>query len=238
MSANKKMLMLGTSKLSCEMVRYAKSLGVYTIVTDYLPPEKSIAKLLADEFWMTDTSKIDILERRCKEEDVNAVICGISEFNLEVCMELCKRLGLQCYCTPEAWHYSRDKYDFKNLCKSVGAPVAEDYYFSENPLESEISVVDFPVVVKPVDLSGNKGISFCFNREQLITAIQYAKSVSQSNKLVVERMLHGEEWYSSYVFSNGEVRFLGLCAMYSQPGEAKNSYTIISKFVQHSTSVY
>ena len=44
----KKLLMLGTSKASCEMIEYAKSQGVYTIVTDYLEPEKSKAKLIAD----------------------------------------------------------------------------------------------------------------------------------------------------------------------------------------------
>ena len=48
----KKLLMLGTSKASCEMIEYAKSQGIYTIVTDYLAPEKSKAKLIADEYWM------------------------------------------------------------------------------------------------------------------------------------------------------------------------------------------
>lgn len=46
----KKLLMLGTSKASCEMIEYAKSQGIYTIVTDYLTPEKSKAKLIADEY--------------------------------------------------------------------------------------------------------------------------------------------------------------------------------------------
>ena len=51
----KKLLMLGTSKASCEMIEYAKSQGIYTIVTDYLAPEKSKAKLIADEYWMIST---------------------------------------------------------------------------------------------------------------------------------------------------------------------------------------
>ena len=45
----RKLLMLGTSYASCEMVKYAKSLGVHTIVTDYLAPEQSVAKLVADK---------------------------------------------------------------------------------------------------------------------------------------------------------------------------------------------
>lgn len=229
----KKLLMLGTSYLSCEMVKYAKSLGVYTIVTDPRAPQESVAKLVADEYWMINTGEIDVLEKKCREEGVTAVICGISEFCLEACMELCKRLGLPCYCTPEAWHYSRDKVDFKKLCKEVGAPVAEDYYISEAETDEEIDRVKLPVVVKPIDMSANRGISYCHTREELVKGIKLARSMSKSTKLVVERMLHGEEWYSSYVFSNGEARLQGLCAMYSEPGEAKNSYTITTTISNH-----
>ena len=80
----KKMLMLGTSYGSIEMIRYAKAKGAYTIVTDYLKPEKSIAKFAADEYWMTNTADLDQLEEKCRKEQINAIICGISEFNLEM----------------------------------------------------------------------------------------------------------------------------------------------------------
>ena len=152
--------MLGTSLLSKEMVEYAKSIGVYTIVTDYNEPEKSKAKLVSDEQWMINVADVDLLERKCREEGISAVICGISEFCLEVCMELCKRLGFPCYCTPEAWHFSRDKDDFKTLCKQVGAPVATDYYLTDALTDEELDKVKLPVVVKPVDMSGNRGISY------------------------------------------------------------------------------
>lgn len=95
----KKLLMLGTSYGTCEMLRYAKSIGVHTIVTDYNEPEHSLGKQISDEYWMINTGDLDTLEAKCREEDVNAVVCGISEFNLEMCMELCRRLSLQCY-----WH--------------------------------------------------------------------------------------------------------------------------------------
>lgn len=58
-----KMLMLGTSLNSIEMIEYARSQGIHTIVTDYLPPEKSRAKLVADEYWMVNTCELDELER-------------------------------------------------------------------------------------------------------------------------------------------------------------------------------
>ena len=87
MNNRQKLLMLGTSLISCEMVSYAKSKGVYTIVTDYQDPEISIAKKLADEYWMINCAEVDLLEKKCREEGVTAIICGISEFCLEVSMQ-------------------------------------------------------------------------------------------------------------------------------------------------------
>lgn len=72
----KKLLMLGTSKASCEMIEYAKSQGIYTIVTDYLAPEKSKAKLIADEYWMISTGDFDTLEKKCREEHIDGV-CSV-----------------------------------------------------------------------------------------------------------------------------------------------------------------
>ena len=63
-----KLLMLGTSLGSEDIIEYAKSQGIYTIVTDYLPPEKSTAKLISDEYWMINTGELDVLEAKCREE--------------------------------------------------------------------------------------------------------------------------------------------------------------------------
>ena len=148
----KKLLMLGTIYGSILMLEYAKSIGVHTIVTDFNEPEHSPGKLISDEYWMINTGDLDALEAKCREEGIDAVVCGISEFNLEMCMELCRRLGLQCYCTPEAWHYSRDKVDFKALCRELGAPLATDYFISDPPTREELDKIQYPVVVKPIDL--------------------------------------------------------------------------------------
>lgn len=122
-----KLLMLGTTgRGTKELLLEAKRRGIYTIVTDNLSVEKAPLKLLADEYWMISTADIDILEEKCKEEKVTAIMNGISTFNISVCMELCKRLNLPCYCTPESWHYTIDKRQFKDLCISCGVPVAKD----------------------------------------------------------------------------------------------------------------
>ena len=79
----RKLLMIGTCVISSEMITYAKSKGVYTIVVDNRPPEISTSKLIADEAWDIDLLDIDAIEKKCKEENITAIISGVSEFRLE-----------------------------------------------------------------------------------------------------------------------------------------------------------
>ena len=224
----KKLLMLGTSKASCEMIEYAKSQGIYTIVTDYLAPEKSKAKLIADEYWMISTGDFDTLETKCREEHIDGVCSGISTFCIPATMELCKRLGLQAYCTPESWHYTMNKYDFKVLCRSCNVPVATDYFVSNPPTEEELNNIKFPVVVKAVDQSANRGMSYCHNKEEILPAIEYAHSYSKDSKVVIERMLKGVEYTAYYALVKGEASLVSLFSDLAQPGTPNNCYAVNS----------
>ena len=101
----KKLLILGVNGGSIEIIKYAKSRGVYTIVTDNIPYELSIGKQMADAYWMISTADLDELEQKAREEQVDGVISGPSDFNVGQTIQLCKRLGLPCYCTEESWKY-------------------------------------------------------------------------------------------------------------------------------------
>ena len=224
----KKLLILGNSKACKEMIAYAKSQGIYTIVTDYFPPEKSSAKLLADEYWMISTGDYDQLEIKCREEQVDGVCSGISTFNIPATAELCKRLGLQAYCTPESWHYTINKYDFKALCRSCQVPVATDYFVSNPPTDEELNSIKFPVVVKCVDQSANRGMSYCSRKDDIAPAIEYALSFSKSDKYVIERMLKGIEYTAYYALADGEASLVCLFSDIAQKGTPNKCYTVNS----------
>ena len=69
--------------------------------------------------------------------------------------------------------------------------------------------------------------------KELLIACDYARSMSKSRKLVIERMLRGEEWYGVYALADGQVSLLGLCAMYAEPGFPKFCYSITSTLSNH-----
>lgn len=67
-------MILGGTAQQIKLVEAAKKMGVYTIVTDYLVD--SPAKKVADEAWMHNIKDVDQIVERCKQEQVNGVICG------------------------------------------------------------------------------------------------------------------------------------------------------------------
>lgn len=230
----KRLLILGTSLSSIEIIQTAKERGYYTIVTDNLPPELSPAKYEADEYWMISTGDVDQMEKRCREENINAVFSGVSEFNLDRVKELTNRLGLPCYIEEASWKYARDKKAFKNKCREVGIPIVDEYEVSDPPLEQELVGVEYPVVVKPVDGTGNKGLSICYNKEELITGCEKARKHSDNRNILVERYITGEESWRYYYLADGEIRHGSSGCVYRQPGYPTFLYLIGSSSVRDS----
>ena len=132
-----KLLVLGSDYGTIDIVKEAKKMGVYVIVSDLMPT--SPTKEAADEAWLISTTDIDILEKKCREENINGVLTGASDFNIARSRELCKRLGFPVYCASDrAWEVATNKREFKDLCKKVGAPIAQDYHITGEFLKEDL----------------------------------------------------------------------------------------------------
>lgn len=227
------LLMLGTAKGSKEIILEAKNRGYHTIVTDFLEPAESRAKLVSDEYWMLSTGDFDALEEKCKDKDIKGIINGISTFNISATMELTKRLNKSCYCTPEAWHYTIDKRSFKDMCKKHNVPVAKDYYISKNPSTEELEAIEYPVVVKAVDQSANRGMSYCFSANEILLACENARAVSASDVVVIERLLRGHEYTAWYALADGKASLINFSKMYHKEGYPSNCYSITTTYTDN-----
>ena len=168
----KKLLILGATAGETTLVKRAQKLGVYVIVTDYNTDYAlSPAKYIADECWDISWSDIDTLEKLSRENEIDGVLAGYSEFRVENMIKLCKRLNLPCYINDEQLEITRDKIKFKDCCRKYGVPVVKEY--------ASIDEVDeYPVIVKPTDRAGSIGISIAYNFEELEKAYQYAVNTS------------------------------------------------------------
>jgi carbamoylphosphate synthase large subunit len=198
--SGKKLLLLGTNLGTCDMVNYARSQGAYVFVTDNLPLEKSAAKQIADEAWQVSTSDVNNLEKLAFKNQVNGVLAGASEFNIEKALTLSERLGLPFYCTRQQWETCSNKKHFKQLCLANDVPVAKEYLIDT----TNINRIKYPVIVKPVDSSSGTGIGICQNDDELLNAYNKAVSLSKTKQAIVEEFIKGDIFSAGYTIKDGE----------------------------------
>jgi len=210
-SKKKLLIMAGRPIASCDIVNYAKTEGVYTIVTDYLPIENSPAKQIADEDWDISTNDIDVLEKKIKKEGVNAIFTGAHEFNIKKTAELCRKTGLPFYATDFQLKTTMIKSLYKKLFKDFDVPVVPEYKIDENFHRNDLDKIEYPVVLKPVDGSGGYGISICNNEDELKNSYSKALQYSYSKKVLLEKYINAKEVTIFYVIQDGNI-FLSVIA--------------------------
>lgn len=200
---NKKLLILGGTSASLDVVRIAKDMGVYTIVTDDRP--SGVSKDEADEAHIISTTDMDGLLELIREKSIDGVFCGPSEFNIFNTMKLCNLAGLPFYFTPEQWDICQNKASFKALCKKHEVPCVPDFSVDGDLEKADLSHLKYPVIVKPVDSSGSRGITVCNSEDEVRKAYACALTFSKSKSVIIEKYIqnNGDGLSVWYIASNG-----------------------------------
>jgi biotin carboxylase len=205
----KTLLVLGGTAASLDIVKVAREIGVYTIVTD--DRQDGAAKPYADEVVQISTTDHYGLVDFIRERGINGVFSGPSEFNLKNCMQVCELAGLPFYFTQEQWNICTNKESFKKLCQQFDVPSVPGYEIYEEFDQADLSGIQYPVIVKPVDGSSSKGISVCENEQELRKAHPVALAFSKAKRVLVERFIDngGVGLSARYIICDGEY-FLSL----------------------------
>lgn len=192
----KRLLILGGMRFSCEIVKKAREMGIHTIVADYNRIEDSPGKQIADE--AVDLSVIDVeaVVSYVKKNAIDGVIVGFNDMLLPYYAEICQKCGLPCYGTKEQFETLIAKDRYKTLCRQFGVPTIQEFDVNDEN-------INFPVLVKPVDNSGSRGISICHNRQELEKAVEMGKAASKNGKVIIERYMDGREVTVFWTFQDG-----------------------------------
>ena len=190
---DKKLLFLGIDTSTGDAIEYARSKNVYTIVTDYNPPEIKKEKKAADEYWMIDVADFEALKKRCIEEGVTHIYAGNHEFCLDQCKRLCKELGFPFYASDAGWEAARDKGIYKERCRKAGLLTPKQYYLDKSFSETDLREIRYPVIVKPSDSYARQGISVVSDQNELIAAYEKALEYSDNKKIIVEEYIDGND---------------------------------------------
>ncbi len=203
--AGKKIAILGGTRISCEIVRAAKAMGMRTCVIDYYPPEKSPAKQIADEHAQISVADIDEVAAFLKCNGFDGVITGYTDSILGFYADVCEAAGLPCYGTRAQFETFTDKSKWKKLCREYGVPTAIEYKV-DDLLGMEDDELPLPLFVKPADGSGSRGVSVVRKADELRPALDYAAKFLKGGSVLAEDYLEGPEVTVFWLFIDGEYR--------------------------------
>lgn len=202
--SGKRLLILGGSRISCEIVRHARNLGITTGVTDWYSLEQSPAKQLADEAYFVNTSDIDAMVGLIKEKKFDGVITGFTDSVLPYYAEMCERVGLPAYGTKEQFEIFIDKEKYKQLMRDFDVLTIPEYSISLDRFDETTADIIYPVIVKPADSSGSRGITICENKNELRAAIDFANNISKVKEVLVEQYIDEAEATIFWLFVDGK----------------------------------
>ena len=194
----KTLLILGATAYSINVIRTAKAMGARTIVVD--PVKNAKAKKFADAYYDVDTTNIDALYQIALEEKVDGVFTGYSDVNLFSCRSLCDKLNLPFYGTLEQLQKTTDKLRFKEMCRKYGVGTVPQY------TEDQLETVPYPIIIKPADSWGSKGISVCYSYEETPAAVEKAIKYSKTSQIIVEKYMGACDVVNfDYVMQDGKI---------------------------------
>ncbi len=200
----KKLLVIGSEEIDVNIVAAAHEMGVFVIVADGIPKSAAtFAKNAADLSWDIDYTNTEALGQKCIEEGVDGVLAGYSEFRVAAACKVAKYIGRPFYATEEQIELTRNKRLFKDTCRQFGVAVPEDYKLENADDPVDITALRFPVIVKPTDAAGRKGITICWGPEQLNAAVKLARSYSISKTIIIEEYVVGREFVAVYTLKDG-----------------------------------
>ena len=202
----KRLLFLGGVQAVCEIIKEAQKLGIYVLETDYLA--ESPAKLVANKSFMVSTTDVDAVVALCCKEKVDGVFTCYTDLLLPYCQQVCSLLGKPFWGNEDNIRMCIDKQQFKAACVESDVPVVPWKLVTPATFETAINEISFPVVIKPADNSGSRGVFKCYKKQDYLTLCNKAFSFSKKKELMVERLMDVNSEFSVYYFIHDGIAYL------------------------------
>ena len=196
----KKLIILGGNPETKQLVEFANSLGVFTIVID--PNPSSTAKKIASKSYNFDGFDVENIVKTAKEEDVDGILVGVADILVKPYYEICQKLNFPCYATKGAIEYLSNKANFNKLCELHSVKFIP-YFKYEDIVKDDFD--KFPIVIKPVDNGGGVGIEVCEKKEDFGKMYQTALNASKRKIILIERYMNCDDMFAYYTIQGGKI---------------------------------
>lgn len=224
----KKLLILNGSHSDIQLIQAGKKLGFYVITTGNNP--ELIGHNYSDEYHSADFSNPEEILQLAKKIKIDAICSCANDFGTISASYVAEKMGLKGhdnYNTALTLHH-KDK--FKEFAKkhNIKTPFADNYDNIEKALKNKIKY-KLPIIIKPVDLTGGKGVTKVFSYDEYDDAVRKAFSTSKIGKFIIEPFIEGTyHSFSTFVinkkivasFSDNEYSYLNPFLVTTSAGPA------------------
>ena len=181
----KKILLLGGSRYLLPVIKSAHELGLYVITCDYLLD--NIAHKYSDEYVNVSIIDKEAVLEAAKKLEIDGIMSFATDPGVVTAAYVAEKLGLPYGGSYESVSILQDKGRFRRFLTehNFNVPHAKSY----EKLEDALCDTDFftwPVIVKPVDSAGSKGVTRVDDKNELRRAIEYALEFSQCDQFIIE----------------------------------------------------
>ena len=209
----KKLLLLGGSRYLLPVIETAHRLGVYVITCDYLPD--NIAHRYSDEYVNLSIIDKDAVLQMAREKKIDGVMSFACDPGVVTAAYVAEQMGLPSCGPYESVCILQNKGKFRKFLTEHGfnVPVAQSYDSVSKAL-LDTPKYYWPVIVKPVDSAGSKGVTRVDRLENLEESIKNALTFSHCNEFIIEDFLE-KKGHSSDTDSfsvDGELKFVSFSA--------------------------
>lgn len=207
----KNILVFGAGELQESLIKNVKKMGYRAIAID--PDPNAYAKNSADLFF--EVAGNDFLKTLeiAKKHQIRSVVTTATDNPLPMMATIAKELDLL-FPSYDSVNFVLDKGKFKEILKTNKIPCAKGavYHVSETP---DISRLAFPLIIKPNNNSGSRGVVKCSNKKELQHELKQVSKFCKDDKYIVEEYIKGDEISVEGLVVDGKVRIVQITDKYT-----------------------
>lgn len=221
----KKLLLLGGSRYLLPVIKKAHELGVYVITCDYLPD--NFAHKFSDEYHNISIIDKDAVLELAQELKIDGIMSFACDPGVVTAAYVAEKMRLPFQCSYDATLILQNKNLFRTFLFENGfnCPFHKSYKLCEEALNDSCRL-PYPVIVKPTDSAGSKGVSKVNTQNELSVALDFAFNNSIGGEIIIEEYIESDGFPSGSesFFSGGELVFNGF---YDQFFDLKSKNTFV-----------
>ena len=185
----KKLAIIGASYLQKPLVEKCKELGVYSICFAW--EDGAVCKDLCNKFYPISTIDKDTILEACQDEKIDGITTIASDVATLTVNYVAEKMGL--VGNPDKYSQTATNKYLMRQCFMENDVPSPKFCLIEGQIPEIINTFSYPIIVKPTDRSGSRGVEKVLKREELQEAIDRACKESFQKKAVIEEFVEGRE---------------------------------------------